>query len=145
MASSRGDALNKTQTPENEPDVKRGPGGLRDRQCALSVKTLASGRPAVLAEPELIEAHRFLWLARCHLHLLVGRAEDRLGSALQPDVARRSLGDGARALDASDREIRLNQADDWTVWLQCRGNVLRYGCWTDTLRRVSRPVARSAS
>jgi hypothetical protein len=56
MASSRGDALNKTQTPENEPDVKRGPGGLRDRQRALSVKTLASGRPAVLAEPELIEA-----------------------------------------------------------------------------------------
>ena len=88
MASTRGDALNAVQTP-NEPDVKRGPGGLRDLQRALSVNTLASGRPAALAEPALIEAHRFLWLVRCHLHLLVGRAEDRLNSALQPEVARR--------------------------------------------------------
>jgi [protein-PII] uridylyltransferase len=88
MASTRGDALNGVQTP-NEPNVKRGPGGLRDLQRALSVNTLASGRPAAIAEPALIEAHRFLWLVRCHLHLLVGRAEDRLRSALQPDVARR--------------------------------------------------------
>ena len=89
MASTRGDALNGGQTSENEPDVKQGPGGLRDLQRALSVNTLASGRPAAIAEPALIEAHRFLWLVRCHLHLLVGRAEDRLSSALQPDVARR--------------------------------------------------------
>ena len=89
MASTRGDALNGGQTSENEPDVKQGPGGLRDLQHALSVNTLASGRPAAIAEPALIEAHRFLWLVRCHLHLLVGRAEDRLSSALQPDVARR--------------------------------------------------------
>jgi [protein-PII] uridylyltransferase len=88
LASSRRDALNGVQTP-NEPDVKRGPGGLRDLQRALSANTLASGRPAALAEPALIEAHRFLWLVRCHLHLLVGRAEDRLSPALQPDVARR--------------------------------------------------------
>jgi [protein-PII] uridylyltransferase len=88
LASTRRDALNGVQTP-SEPDVKRGPGGLRDLQRALSVNTLASGRPAALAEPALIEAHRFLWLVRCHLHLLVGRAEDRLSSALQPDVARR--------------------------------------------------------
>jgi [protein-PII] uridylyltransferase len=89
MASKCGDALNRGQTSENEPDVKQGPGGLRDLQRALSVNTLASGRPAAIAEPALIEAHRFLWLVRCHLHLLVGRAEDRLKSALQPDVARR--------------------------------------------------------
>jgi [protein-PII] uridylyltransferase len=89
MASSRRSALNGAQTPETEPDVKRGPGGLRDLQRALSVNTLASGRPTALAEPALIEAHRFLWLVRCHLHLLVGRAEDRLSSALQPSVARR--------------------------------------------------------
>ena len=88
MASTRDDALKGVRTP-NEPDVKRGPGGLRDLQRALSVNTLASGRPAALAEPALIEAHRFLWLVRCHLHLLVGRAEDRLSSALQPEVARR--------------------------------------------------------
>jgi [protein-PII] uridylyltransferase len=89
MANTHRDALIRTQTPENEPDVKRGPGGLRDLQRALSVNALASGRPAALAEPALIEAHRFLWLVRCHLHFLVGRAEDRLSSALQLGVARR--------------------------------------------------------
>jgi [protein-PII] uridylyltransferase len=88
MASTRGDALKGVETP-NEPDVKRSPGGLRDLQRALSVNTLASGRPAALVEPALIEAHRFLWLVRCHLHLIVGGAEDRLSSALQPEVARR--------------------------------------------------------
>jgi [protein-PII] uridylyltransferase len=107
MASSRGDALNKTQTPENEPDVKRGPGGLRDLQRALSVNALASGRPAALAEPELIEAHRFLWLVRCHLHLLVGRAEDRLSSALQPDVARRLGFDKPRGTTAAPRLLHI--------------------------------------
>ncbi|MEA2809719.1 MAG: [protein-PII] uridylyltransferase [Rhodospirillaceae bacterium] len=100
MASTRGDALNGVQTP-NEPDVKRSPGGLRDLQRALSVNTLASGRPAALAEPALIEAHRFLWLVRCHLHLLVGGAEDRLSSALQPDVARRLGFDEPRGTTAA--------------------------------------------
>jgi [protein-PII] uridylyltransferase len=101
MASTRGDALNGGQTSENEPDVKQGPGGLRDLQRALSVNTLASGRPAAIAEPALIEAHRFLWLVRCHLHLLVGGAEDRLSSALQPDVARRLGFDEPRGTTAA--------------------------------------------
>jgi [protein-PII] uridylyltransferase len=89
LTSTRRDARHGTQTLEDEPDVKRGPGGLRDLQRTLAAGTLASGRPAALVEPTLIEAHRFLWLVRCHLHLLVGRAEDRLSSALQADVARR--------------------------------------------------------
>jgi [protein-PII] uridylyltransferase len=101
MASTRGDALNRGQMSENEPDVKQGPGGLRDLQRALSVNTLASGRPAAIAQPALIEAHRFLWLVRCHLHLLVGRAEDRLSSALQPDVARRLGFDEPRGTTAA--------------------------------------------
>jgi [protein-PII] uridylyltransferase len=107
MASTRGDALNGGQTSENEPDVKQGPGGLRDLQRALSVNTLASGRPAAIAEPALIEAHRFLWLVRCHLHLLVGRAEDRLSSALQPDVARRLGFDAPRGTTASPRLLHI--------------------------------------
>jgi [protein-PII] uridylyltransferase len=107
MASTCGDALNRAQTPENEPDVKRGPGGLRDLQRALSVNTLASGRPAAPAEPALIEAHRFLWLVRCHLHLLVGRAEDRLSSALQPGVARRLGFDEPRGATAAPRLLHI--------------------------------------
>jgi [protein-PII] uridylyltransferase len=107
MASKCGDALNRGQTSENEPDVKQGPGGLRDLQRALSVNTLASGRPAAIAEPALIEAHRFLWLVRCHLHLLVGRAEDRLRSALQQDVARRLGFDEPRRATAAPRLMRI--------------------------------------
>jgi [protein-PII] uridylyltransferase len=107
MASTCGDALNRGQTWENEPDVKQGPGGLRDLQRALSVNTLASGRPAALAQPALIEAHRFLWLVRCHLHLLVGRAEDRLSSALQPDVARRLGFDESRGTIAAPRLLHI--------------------------------------
>jgi [protein-PII] uridylyltransferase len=100
MVSTRRDALHGAQRPEDEPDVKRGPGGLRDLQRALSVNTLASGRPTVLADPALVKAHHFLSLVRCHLHFLVGRAEDRLSSALQPDVARRLGFDGPRRTTA---------------------------------------------
>jgi [protein-PII] uridylyltransferase len=78
-----------TKMLEDEPDVKRGPGGLRDLQRALLSNTLASARPTALTQSTIFEAHRFLWLLRCHLHLLVGRAEDRLTLALQPSVARR--------------------------------------------------------
>jgi [protein-PII] uridylyltransferase len=106
MASTRGDALNGVQKP-NEPDVKRGRGGLRDLQRALLLNTLASGRPAALAEPALIEAHRFLWLVRCHLHLLVGGAEDRLSSALQPEVARRLGFDEPRRTSAAPRLLHI--------------------------------------
>jgi [protein-PII] uridylyltransferase len=74
---------------EDEPDLKRGPGGLRDLQRAIWVNTPASGRLTSFTQAPLIEAHRFLWLLRCHLHLLAGRAEDRLSLSLQPGIARR--------------------------------------------------------
>jgi UTP:GlnB (protein PII) uridylyltransferase len=43
------------------------------------------------------------WQVRCHLHLLAGRAEDRLSRSLQPGIARRlglpdSCGPAARPL-----------------------------------------------
>jgi [protein-PII] uridylyltransferase len=107
MASTRRDALPGAPTPLDEPDVKRGPGGLRDLQRALSASTLASGRPTALAEPTLVQAHRFLWLVRCHLHLLVGRAEDRLSSALQPGLARRLGFDEPRGTTAAPRLLHL--------------------------------------
>jgi [protein-PII] uridylyltransferase len=107
MASTPRDAVHGAQTQEDEPDVKRGPGGLRDLQRALSANMLALGRPMRLAEPRLVEAHRFLWLVRCHLHLLVGRAEDRLSSALQPGVARRLGLDEPRGTNAAPRLLHL--------------------------------------
>ena len=96
-------AMQKNEPDVNEPDVKQGPGGLCDLQRALSANTLASGRSAALVNPALVEAHRFLWSVRCHLHLLVGRAEDRLRSTLQHDVARRLGFDELRGATASHR------------------------------------------
>jgi [protein-PII] uridylyltransferase len=74
---------------EDEPDVKRGPGGIRDLQRALWANACASARSMPLKPSRLVQAHRFLWQVRCHLHLLAGRAEDRLCRSLQPGVARR--------------------------------------------------------
>jgi len=74
---------------EDEPDVKRGPGGLRDLQRALWANVCASGRSMPLKPSRLFQAHRFLRQVRCHLHLFAGRAEDRLSRSLQPGIARR--------------------------------------------------------
>ena len=92
-----GDALSGThrhapremQGLEDEPDLKRGPGGLRDLQRAIWANTPASASPMSLTQAPLIAAHRFLWLVRCHLHFLAGRADDRLRLSLQPGIARR--------------------------------------------------------
>ncbi|HET6307485.1 MAG TPA: DUF294 nucleotidyltransferase-like domain-containing protein [Rhodopila sp.] len=89
LATNYRHAPHGTHTQEDEPDVKRAPGGLRDLQRAVSATPLPSGRSAALTDPLLIEAHRFLWLVRCHLHLLAGRPEDRLISIRQQAVARR--------------------------------------------------------
>jgi [protein-PII] uridylyltransferase len=85
---------------EDEPDVKRGPGGIRDLQRAFWANVSASGRSMPLKPSRLVQAHRFLWQVRCHLHLLAGRAEDRLTRSLQPGIARRvGLADSRGLLD----------------------------------------------
>jgi [protein-PII] uridylyltransferase len=89
LSSAHRHAVREVQALEDEPDVKRSPGGLRDLQRAVWANTRASGHPMSLAQVSLIEAHRFLWLVRCHLHFLAGRAEDRLSFSLQPSIARR--------------------------------------------------------
>jgi [protein-PII] uridylyltransferase len=92
---------------DEEPDVKRGPGALRDIQRLLWLARLkhvgtASGAPSELARlhatmpPIVGDARRFLWQVRCHLHLLAGRAQDRLVHELQAPIARRlGLGRGS--------------------------------------------------
>lgn len=94
---------------EEEPDVKRGRGGLRDIQRLLWLAQLrhgsATGMPAPAAT--LVEARRFLWQVRAHLHLIAGRAEDRLRRDLQPLVATRlRLGSGGAGADALLRLYR---------------------------------------
>jgi [protein-PII] uridylyltransferase len=113
LSASRGP----TAVDEDEPDVKRSPGALRDiqhlqRLARLEHAGIGSGARSQLAGPDvpvlpvLADARRFLWQVRCHLHLLAGRAQDRLVRELQPLVAQRlGLGRGPNpgAVELMDR------------------------------------------
>ncbi len=83
-----------------EPNVKEGKGGLRDLHTlfwigkfAYHVQTVAElVDKGLLSARELAQfqrAERFLWAVRCHLHLIAGRAEDRLTFDYQREVAAR--------------------------------------------------------
>lgn len=82
-----------------EPNVKEGPGGLRDIQLvgwimrrhyqARSLRDLVSHGWLTDSEYlELKEAQCFLWRVRFALHALTGRCEDRLLFDYQHDLAR---------------------------------------------------------
>ena len=82
-----------------EPNVKDGKGGLRDLHTLYWIGKYVHGveRPADLVGTRLLtaaeyrrfdRAERFFWSVRCHLHLLAGRAEERLGFEYQPELAR---------------------------------------------------------
>ena len=83
-----------------EPNIKEGPGGLRDIQMVGWVARRHFGAQTLhglvdhgfLTEHEheqLLAGQQFLWRVRFALHLLAGRAEDRLLFDLQSQVARR--------------------------------------------------------
>ncbi|MEB8434144.1 [protein-PII] uridylyltransferase [Cocleimonas sp. KMM 6892] len=84
-----------------EPNLKDGPGGLRDLQMIGwitlreygigSLKTLSDAKDNDLLNPKeyesLIEARDFLWKVRFALHQITGRKEDRLLFDHQRDLA----------------------------------------------------------
>jgi [protein-PII] uridylyltransferase len=81
-----------------EPNVKDGKGGLRDLHTLYWIGKYVHGveRPADLVKAGLLtaaefrrfdRAERFFWAVRCHLHLLAGRAEERLTFDYQPRIA----------------------------------------------------------
>ncbi|NRB72203.1 MAG: [protein-PII] uridylyltransferase, partial [Xanthomonadales bacterium] len=81
-----------------EPNIKEGPGGLRDIQMVSWVAKRHFGTRDLhgLVEygflneseyRELIEGQRYLWRVRFALHLLAGRAEDRLLFDFQRRIA----------------------------------------------------------
>jgi [protein-PII] uridylyltransferase len=83
-----------------EPNVKDGKGGLRDLHTLFwiakyiyrvdNVSELVSAE--FLTSDEInafAEAEEFLWLVRCHLHFLTGRAEERLTFDVQIELANR--------------------------------------------------------
>ncbi|MBX9797249.1 [protein-PII] uridylyltransferase [Sphingomonas sp.] len=83
-----------------EPNVKEGKGGLRDLHTLFwigkyfyHVSSVAGLVEAGLLTPaEYRQFHRaenFLWAVRCHLHIITGRAEDRLTFDVQREIAER--------------------------------------------------------
>ena len=81
-----------------EPNVKDGKGGLRDLHALYWIGKYVHRveRPADLVKAGLLSAaefrrfdraERFFWSVRCHLHLLAGRAEERLSFEYQPRIA----------------------------------------------------------
>ncbi len=83
-----------------EPNIKEGKGGLRDlhgliwiAKYLFRVETLGElVERGVLTAPEARRFERdqmFLWTARCHLHYLTGRPEERLTFDIQAEMAKR--------------------------------------------------------
>jgi [protein-PII] uridylyltransferase len=83
-----------------EPNIKEGKGGLRDLHTLYWIgKYVHRVRSAsalvdvgLLTKQEYRRFHKaenFLWAARCHMHDITGRAEDRLTFDLQREVAER--------------------------------------------------------
>ncbi|MEL7091662.1 MAG: [protein-PII] uridylyltransferase [Pseudomonadota bacterium] len=96
-----------------EPNVKEGKGGLRDLQSLFwigkyihQVQDAAELVPLGLFTEEefdaFVAAEDFLWAARCHLHLLSGRATEQLTFDMQVAVAEAfgyEDGSGRRAVE----------------------------------------------
>jgi [protein-PII] uridylyltransferase len=83
-----------------EPNVKEGKGGLRDLHTLFWIGKFAYRVESVaglvdvglLSDQELRRfqrAGRFLWAVRCHLHIVAGRAEERLTFEYQREIAAR--------------------------------------------------------
>jgi [protein-PII] uridylyltransferase len=81
-----------------EPNVKDGKGGLRDLHTLYWIGKYVHGvrEPRELVKAGLLtaaeyrrfdRAERFFWSVRCHLHLLAGRAEERLTFDYQQRIA----------------------------------------------------------
>ena len=83
-----------------EPNLKDGKGGLRDLQTLFwiakylyrvdSVDDLVGARVLLPEEAQrFAKAQNFLWTARCHLHYLTARLEDRLTFDVQAQIGAR--------------------------------------------------------
>ena len=83
-----------------EPNVKEGKGGLRDLQSLFwiakyihqvndAAELVALGLFSQDEYDSFVRAEDFLWATRCHLHLISGRATEKLTFDLQVEVASR--------------------------------------------------------
>jgi [protein-PII] uridylyltransferase len=100
-----------------EPHVKEGKGGQRDLQTLFWI---AKYYYRVTSNEALVDAgllsrgeyklfrrcDDFLWAARCHLHFLAGRPEERISFDFQPELARRLGYQKHPGLEAAERFMK---------------------------------------
>jgi [protein-PII] uridylyltransferase len=83
-----------------EPNIKDGKGGLRDLHTLFWIakyvyrvegveELVAKGVVTEAEARTFAKAHHFLWTLRFHLHLVAGRAEERLTFDVQREIGRR--------------------------------------------------------
>lgn len=83
-----------------EPNVKEGKGGMRDLHALFwigkyiydvdrAAELVGKGLLTAAEYRQFHRADNFLWAVRCHLHLIIGRAEDRLTFDVQREIAER--------------------------------------------------------
>ena len=100
-----------------EPNVKEGKGGLRDLHTLFWIGKYVNRVRSVadlvdvglLTQVELRQfqkAEDFLWAVRCHLHMITGRAEDRLTFDLQLETATRMHFTGRQGRSGVERFMR---------------------------------------
>jgi [protein-PII] uridylyltransferase len=99
-----------------EPNVKEGPGGLRDYQLACWISQLAHTQAARLpgheealpdeAKESLFKAKYFLFAIRCYLHYFNGRDNNKLTFDLQDSIWRQGSGRSFRKTDDTSQWMR---------------------------------------
>jgi [protein-PII] uridylyltransferase len=99
-----------------EPNVKEGPGGLRDYQLACWISQLAHTQAEHLpaheealpdeARESLFRAKRFLFAIRCYLHYFNGRDNNKLTFDLQESIWRQGSGRSFRKTEDTSEWMR---------------------------------------
>jgi [protein-PII] uridylyltransferase len=133
-----------------EPNIKEGPGGLRDYQLISWMNRLRNTQPDRMPRaetiPELLPARDFLFGLRCHLHQRAGRDSNTLTFDLQEEIADRFRTDAAdwmRRFYAHTRAI--SQAALWaieTVDEQSSSLLLQFRDWRSRVSNAEFFVSR---
>ena len=132
-----------------EPNLKDGPGGLRDThvtQWLSSIATLDSGRkwpeslnPQHSSAGEVLDAMEFLSASRCYLHYRSNRDENVISWEAQDEMAARGI--------ATARRTAVVGRMDAAVFPPGQGDLPQHArsCWSKSRAIALRCIARSSA
>jgi [protein-PII] uridylyltransferase len=134
-----------------EPNIKEGKGGLRDLQTLRWIgrflysadtidKLVEQGVLTADAAYRFDKAEAYLWVLRCHLHFLRGRAEEKLTFDIQLEIARRL---GYRDHAGNNAVERLMK--HYFLTAKSVGELTRFFCTAVEAQHVKRSFIRLPS